>query len=131
MDSCPACSTLTFATIPLPIKVQRRLPHVRFVRFSTCVSGVVCSLIENMARPGRLELPTLCLEGRRSIQLSYGRVDESQLYHSVISMGLVALPSRFRCAQLTVGRFVTGAMIIRVRLLGESEYQLYATLCPP
>ena len=28
----------------------------------------------NMARPGRLELPTLCLEGRRSIQLSYGRI---------------------------------------------------------
>ena len=26
-----------------------------------------------MARPGRVELPTLCLEGRRSIQLSYGR----------------------------------------------------------
>ena len=29
---------------------------------------------EKVARPGRLELPTLCLEGRRSIQLSYGRV---------------------------------------------------------
>jgi hypothetical protein len=28
---------------------------------------------EKMARPGRLELPTLCLEGRCSIQLSYGR----------------------------------------------------------
>jgi hypothetical protein len=27
-----------------------------------------------MARPGRLELPTLCLEGRCSIQLSYGRI---------------------------------------------------------
>ncbi len=27
-----------------------------------------------MARPGRFELPTLCLEGRRSIRLSYGRV---------------------------------------------------------
>jgi hypothetical protein len=26
-----------------------------------------------MARPARLELATLCLEGRRSIQLSYGR----------------------------------------------------------
>jgi hypothetical protein len=29
---------------------------------------------EKVARPGRLELPTLCLEGRRSIQLSYGRI---------------------------------------------------------
>jgi hypothetical protein len=28
----------------------------------------------NMARPARLELATLCLEGRRSIQLSYGRI---------------------------------------------------------
>ena len=27
-----------------------------------------------VARPGRFELPTLCLEGRRSIQLSYGRL---------------------------------------------------------
>ena len=31
-----------------------------------------------VARPGRLELPTLCLEGRRSIQLSYGRVVEAK-----------------------------------------------------
>jgi hypothetical protein len=30
--------------------------------------------LNEMARPGRLELPTLCLEGRRSIQLSYGRI---------------------------------------------------------
>ena len=43
--------------------------------------GTVSSLIkrksykrEGMARPGRFELPTLCLEGRRSIQLSYGRI---------------------------------------------------------
>jgi hypothetical protein len=28
----------------------------------------------NLARPERLELPTLCFEGRCSIQLSYGRV---------------------------------------------------------
>jgi Sodium/hydrogen exchanger family len=31
--------------------------------------------LNEMARPARLELATLCLEGRRSIQLSYGRVD--------------------------------------------------------
>jgi hypothetical protein len=29
---------------------------------------------ENVVRPERLELPTLCSEGRCSIQLSYGRV---------------------------------------------------------
>jgi hypothetical protein len=27
-----------------------------------------------MARPARFELATLCLEGRRSIHLSYGRI---------------------------------------------------------
>jgi hypothetical protein len=33
-----------------------------------------------MARPGRLELPTLCLEGTRSIQLSYGRLIHSKRF---------------------------------------------------
>ena len=40
-----------------------------------------------LARPGRLELPTLCLEGRRSIQLSYGRI----LGYSLDSTALVRL----------------------------------------
>jgi hypothetical protein len=30
---------------------------------------------QKMARPERFELPTLCFEGRCSIQLSYGRAD--------------------------------------------------------
>ena len=34
----------------------------------------VAKLLRNMARPERLELPTRCFEGSRSIQLSYGRV---------------------------------------------------------
>jgi hypothetical protein len=42
--------------------------------------------LKRMARPGRVELPTLCLEGRRSFQLSYGRVVNSDsktfMFHS-------------------------------------------------
>ncbi len=33
-----------------------------------------------MARPARLELATPCLEGRRSIQLSYGRYVDSKRF---------------------------------------------------
>jgi hypothetical protein len=33
-----------------------------------------------MARPERLELPTLCFEGRCSIQLSYGRFLDSKRF---------------------------------------------------
>ena len=35
---------------------------------------------KEMARPARLELATLCLEGRRSIQLSYGRYVDSKRF---------------------------------------------------
>ena len=40
-----------------------------------------------MARPARLERATLCLEGRRSIQLSYGRV---AYCNSIIALEVVA-----------------------------------------
>jgi hypothetical protein len=36
---------------------------------------IAANIQREVARPGRFELPTLCLEGRRSIQLSYGRID--------------------------------------------------------
>ena len=44
-----------------------------------------------MARPGRFELPTLCLEGRRSIQLSYGRILECAL-DSTALVQLIRVP---------------------------------------
>ena len=50
------------------------VPHGSHVRTSRR-SMSLCFRSE-MARPGRFELPTLCLEGRRSIQLSYGRIGE-------------------------------------------------------
>jgi hypothetical protein len=36
-----------------------------------------CKLLKRVARPEGFEPPTLCLEGRRSIHLSYGRVCHS------------------------------------------------------
>ena len=40
-----------------------------------------------MARPERFELPTLCFEGRCSIQLSYGR-NTASLTHPLLTVEL-------------------------------------------
>jgi hypothetical protein len=43
------------------------------------------SVLKRVVRPERLELPTLCSEGRCSIQLSYGRKSKiSMLYDAVL-----------------------------------------------
>ena len=47
--------------------------------------------LNEMARPGRLELPTLCLEGRRSIQLSYGRSLPNFSYYNHLRYSLPCL----------------------------------------
>ena len=52
---------------------------------------------EKVARPGRLELPTLCFEGRRSIQLSYGRTVQSILPSSTYSYFLENFSFKSRC----------------------------------
>ena len=55
-----------------------------------------------MARPARLELATLCLEGRRSIQLSYGRTSyvDSKSFIARNSTILARLPSAERADAL-------------------------------
>src|SRR6266704_572873 len=59
------------------------------------VGAVFDSFLEmrKVARPGRFELPTLCLEGRRSIQLSYGRLTDSKRF---------AAPKTIICYVLTL-----------------------------
>jgi hypothetical protein len=52
-----------------------------------CTGGDVLILIK-MARPARLELATLCLEGRRSIQLSYGRSPLNFSYNKLLGYNL-------------------------------------------
>jgi hypothetical protein len=46
------------------------------------------SQFNEMARPGRVELPTLCLEGRRSFQLSYGRLIDSKRFRVLATIHL-------------------------------------------
>jgi hypothetical protein len=47
-----------------------------------------------VARPARLELATLCLEGRRSIQLSYGRSLPNFSYYNHLRYSLLCLFDR-------------------------------------
>ena len=47
-----------------------------------------------MARPARLELATPCLEGRRSIQLSYGRSLPNFSYYNYLRYSLLCLFDR-------------------------------------
>src|SRR5882672_12612467 len=52
-----------------------------------------------MARPGGLELPTLCFGGTRSIQLSYGRA--GVLRRNCSETSILACSARFCCEFLT------------------------------
>ena len=46
-----------------------------------------------MARPERLELPTLCFEGRCSIQLSYGRFSNSRRFRCIVTIYFAIFPA--------------------------------------
>jgi hypothetical protein len=55
-------------------KLTKGKTRVKLNCFKTTPQYKDLDLQGKMARPERLELPTLCFEGRCSIQLSYGRV---------------------------------------------------------
>jgi hypothetical protein len=68
--------------------------------------------MKEMARPGRLELPTLCLEGRRSVQLSYGRLP--LISHIAKASATAAQPER----PIWLQRHSSGGMTARDCAIG-------------
>jgi hypothetical protein len=54
--------------------------------------------LREMARPERFELPTLCFEGRCSIQLSYGRAVVSAILSLRRVLGILNLQGRVPAA---------------------------------
>src|ERR1700691_2793320 len=68
MAACAAPACKNMAAAARTSDTRRAI----FIGSSECF--YTTGTIRKMARPERFELPTLCFEGRCSIQLSYGRV---------------------------------------------------------
>ena len=73
-DSLPSLDSTSaaWATPPLGTKRQQERQHERKGRPEAAHAVLFIPVF--LARPERLELPTLCSEGRCSIHLSYGRI---------------------------------------------------------
>jgi hypothetical protein len=78
---------------------------------------------KKLARPGRIELPTLCLEGRCSIQLSYGRDDANLPLSSSICSNFFKNGDLFFGAISVIGvrLFWTCGMSLAVPILSLRE----------
>ena len=78
---------------------------------------------KRVARPARLELATPCLEGRRSIQLSYGRTVQSILASSTYSYFLENFSFKSRCNRCSNGLFgwILGKIETKSNGLGLSQ----------
>jgi hypothetical protein len=76
-----------------------------------------------VARPEGLEPPTLCFEGRRSIQLSYGRTVQSILPSSTYSYFLENFSFKSRCNRCNNGLFgwIFGKIETKSNGLGLSQ----------
>jgi hypothetical protein len=70
-----------------------------------------------MARPEGFEPPTLCLEGRRSFQLSYGRSIDSKRFHAFATIHLLpfVLNGVNPYFETVLGGLISGATFARSR----------------
>jgi hypothetical protein len=77
-----------------------------------------------VARPGRLELPTLCLEGRRSIQLSYGRIGYLDSKSFIVANNTILGLDRAAPFSLSFGAPMTSQFVIEDHALRLSWHHL-------
>jgi hypothetical protein len=79
-----------------------------------------------VARPERFELPTLCFEGRCSIQLSYGRIRHNDSKSFIASKDTILAALNFcRKGRRISRRWTPFAILATLHQLGVSQFMYF------
>ena len=86
--------------------------------------GTIRKILKRLARPGRVELPTLCLEGRRSIQ--------TELRARGCCSNPITELAAFGGSRSTIGAGLISARSSRIQvMISKHGYRITCEMCSP